>query len=103
MAYNYGSWNELENCIKAIINQYNKNNNLIINEKKIKNNLFTKNIPDPDILIRTGGNKRLSNFLLLQLKYTELFFIDELWPDFNESTFKKILKDFNKRNRTFGV
>ena len=68
----------------------------------IRENLFTKNLPDPDLLIRTGGNRRLSNFLLLQLKYAELFFIDTLWPDFNESKFLDIIKQFQNRKRTYG-
>ena len=102
LAYNYGSWTELENCIKKISQLY-KDRKFIINEKIIRENLYTKNIPDPDILIRTGGKKRLSNFLLLQLKYTELFFIDTLWPDFNEMSFLKILKEYQEINRTFGL
>ena len=105
LAYNYGSWKELEYCISNILIQYKKNkfSELDINEEFIKNNLYTKNIPNPDILIRTGGNKRLSNFLLLQLRYTELFFIDTLWPDFNESIFLKILEEFENRKRTYGL
>ena len=68
----------------------------------MKNNLYTKNVPDPDILIRTGGKKRLSNFLLWQLAYTELYFLDKLWPDFSSKDLKKILKDFYKIKRNFG-
>ena len=105
LAYNYGSWNELEICIKRILNDINKNNISYsdINENLIKRNLFTKELPDPDLLIRTGGQKRLSNFLLLQLKYTELFFISELWPDFEESLFINILDEYSLKNRTFGL
>lgn len=103
LAYNYGSWNELEFCINNIINHYKDNNDLLLNENLIRNNLYTKNIPDPDILIRTGGNNRLSNFLLLQLKYTELFFIETLWPDFNEHKFQKILEEYQIRKRTYGL
>ena len=73
-----------------------------INLKNFENELYTKNIPDPEILIRTGGTKRLSNFLLWQLAYTEIFFLDKLWPDFNEKDFNKILIKFNKIKRTFG-
>ena len=105
LAYNYGSWKEVEYCINNILNKY-INNNLSkedVNESLIKDNLYTKNIPNPDILIRTGGNKRLSNFLLLQLRYTELFFIDTLWPDFNEFIFFKILEEFKNRKRTYGL
>ena len=87
------------------MNEYKKNNysKLDINEEYIKSNLFTKNIPNPDILIRTGGNKRLSNFLLLQLRYAELFFTETLWPDFNESVFLEIIEQFKKRKRTYGL
>ena len=104
-AFNYGSWRELETCIKNILNQYEKNKipEKNIDENFIKLNLYTKDMPDPDLLIRTGGNKRLSNFLLLQLKYAELFFIDTLWPDFKESMFFEILEQFNNRKRTYGL
>jgi len=74
----------------------------MINEELISNQLYTKNIPDPDILIRTGGNKRLSNFLLWQLSYSELFFIDKNWPDFNFLDLKKIVTSFNSIKRKFG-
>ena len=64
--------------------------------------MYTKNLPDPDLLIRTGGTQRLSNFLLWQLSYTEIFFEKKLWPDFNENDFKKILKNFKSIKRNFG-
>ena len=73
-----------------------------INIKNFEKNLYTNNIPHPDILIRTGGTKRLSNFLLWQLAYTEIFFIDKLWPDFSENDFNKIIKEFFKIKRNFG-
>ena len=103
LAYNYGSWNELSNCINNIFYKKQKNANYKINEINIKKNLYTKYLPDPDILIRTGGNLRLSNFMLLQLKYTELFFLDTLWPDFNENHLINILNEFSNRKRTFGL
>lgn len=105
LAYNYGSWNELEICIKRILNDIKKNNISFadINENLIKNNLFTKDMPNPDLLIRTGGQKRLSNFLLLQLKYAEFFFIDKIWPDFEESVLVNILNEYSHKNRTFGL
>ena len=73
-----------------------------ININKINSNLYTSGQPDPEILIRTGGKKRLSNFLLWQLAYTELFFLDKLWPEFNEIDLKKLLKNIIKLKRNFG-
>ena len=67
-----------------------------------ENNLYTKDLPNPDILIRTGGKKRLSNFLLWQLAYSELYFIDKLWPDFTVADYRKIIKNFKKVKRNFG-
>jgi undecaprenyl diphosphate synthase len=95
-AFNYGAKSELINAFKKI-----KKNNIITDEL-ISNNLYTKNIPDPDILIRTGGEKRLSNFLLWQLSYSELFFIEKSWPDFNFLDLKKIVNKFSRIKRRFG-
>ena len=95
LALNYGSKKEIINTFKKI--KVKK-----ITEKYIKNNLYTKNIPDPDILIRTGGKKRLSNFMLWQLAYSELYFLDKLWPDFKPQDLNKILKHFYKTKRNFG-
>jgi undecaprenyl diphosphate synthase len=97
-AFNYGSKSELINAFKRI-NKHKKN---IITNELISNNLYTKNIPDPDILIRTGGEKRLSNFLLWQLSYAELFFLDKNWPDFNSYDLKKIIKKYGLTKRKFG-
>ena len=94
LAINYGSKNEILNAAKKIKNKFNLKNF----EKK----LYTKNIPDPDILIRTGGHKRLSNFMLWQLAYTELFFLNKLWPDFNSRDFKKIINSYKKIKRNYG-
>ena len=99
-AFNYGAKSELVNAFKNIIKNKNKVNK--INEDLINNNLYTKNIPDPDILIRTGGEKRLSNFLLWQLSYAELFFINKNWPDFNFFDLKKIINTFRVTKRKFG-
>jgi undecaprenyl diphosphate synthase len=99
-AFNYGAKSELVNAFKNIIKNKNKVNK--INEDLINNNLYTKNIPDPDILIRTGGEKRLSNFLLWQLSYAELFFINKNWPDFNFFDLKKIINTFRVTQRKFG-
>ena len=98
IALNYGSRQELINAFKKINLKKKKK----ITEKLISNNLYTKNIPDPEILIRTGNTNRLSNFLLWQINYTEIFFVKKLWPDFNKNDFNEILKKFNKIKRNFG-
>jgi undecaprenyl diphosphate synthase len=97
LALNYGSKFELVNAIKDIIK-----NNLDISEKNIEKFLYTKNIPNPDLLIRTGNTKRLSNFLLWQLAYSEIFFEKKLWPDFNEKDYSKIVIKFRKVKRNYG-
>ncbi|MDC0921505.1 polyprenyl diphosphate synthase [Candidatus Pelagibacter sp.] len=97
LALNYGSKFEILNAMKIM----NKNNDEI-NEKNFKKYLQTKNTPDPDLLIRTGNTKRLSNFLLWQLAYTEIFFEKKLWPDFNEKDYIGIIKNFKKIKRNFG-
>jgi len=98
LALNYGSKEEIiDACKNLIIKKNNK-----INVTNFEKELYTKNIPDPDILIRTGGTRRLSNFLLWQIAYTEIFFIDKLWPDFNENDFNKIIKAFFSIKRNFG-
>ncbi len=79
-----------------------KKNKITINEKNLNKNLHTKNIPDPDLLIRTGNTKRLSNFLLWQLAYSEIFFEKKLWPAFNEKDFNKIINDYKNIKRNFG-
>ncbi len=94
LAINYGSKDEILNAAKKI----KKKTTL----KNFERNLYTKNIPDPDILIRTGGHKRLSNFMLWQLAYTELFFLNKLWPDFNAKDLYKILNEYKKIKRNFG-
>jgi undecaprenyl diphosphate synthase len=97
IALNYGARSELINSIKLI----NKKK-LKVNEKNFSQNLYTKNIPDPDLLIRTGDTHRLSNFLLWQLSYTEIFFEKKLWPDFKEKNFNKIIKKYKSIKRNFG-
>ena len=97
LALNYGSRNEIIKAIKKI--NYRK---LKITQENISNNLYTQNIPDPEILIRTGNTKRLSNFLLWQISYTEIFFSKKLWPDFRGEDFIKIIKKFKKIKRNFG-
>ena len=100
-ALNYGSRNEISQAVKKIINKFLKKK-FLINENIISSNLFTKNIPDPDLLIRTSGEKRLSNFLLWQLAYTELVFLDVLWPDFKKKHFVDALNQYSKRLRRYG-
>ena len=97
LALNYGSKAELITAFKEL----GKNKELI-NEKNIKKYLQTKDIPDPDILIRTGNTKRLSNFLLWQIAYSEIFFEKKLWPDFNEKDYYKIIKKYKNIKRNFG-
>ena len=97
LALNYGSKFEIINAFKELIKKDEK-----INEKNLEKNLQTKYIPDPDILIRTGNTKRLSNFLLWQLAYSEIFFEKKLWPDFNEEDYNKIIKKFSLIKRNFG-
>ena len=97
VALNYGSRQEIIQAVKKINKKFVK-----LNEKFISKNLYTNNIPDPDILIRTGNRNRLSNFLLWQIQYSEIFFEKKLWPDFTENDFLKILNNYNKIKRNFG-
>ena len=97
LALNYGSKNELINAVNAI--KKNKNS---LTESNIDKNLYTKGIPDPDLLIRTGNTQRLSNFLLWQIAYSEIYFVKKLWPDFNEKDYNNILLKFQKTKRNFG-
>tara|TARA_B100000575_G_scaffold283070_1_gene275529 strand:- start:296 stop:970 length:675 start_codon:yes stop_codon:yes gene_type:complete len=97
LALNYGSKSELIHAFKSVLK-----NKDVINEKNLSKYLFTKNIPDPEILIRTGNTKRLSNFLLWQLAYTEIFFEKKLWPAFNENDFNKIINQYKLIKRNFG-
>ena len=94
LAINYGSKNEIFKALKKT------KNSLTI--KNFEKNLYTTNMPNPDILIRTGGYQRLSNFLLWQLAYAELFFLKKLWPDFNSNDLSKIIKRYKKINRNYG-
>ena len=98
LALNYGSKEEIINACKTL----SQTNEKEINVNNFEKKLYTRDMPDPEILIRTGGAKRLSNFLLWQLAYTEIFFVDKLWPDFNEKDFNKILNKFYNIERKFG-
>ena len=97
LALNYGAKTEIINSV----NKLNKKN-LKITEKNISSQLYTKNIPDPELLIRTGDTKRLSNFLLWQLSYSEIFFEKKLWPDFTTNDFNKIIRQYRYLKRNFG-
>jgi undecaprenyl diphosphate synthase len=97
LALNYGSKFEILDAFRKLIKKKEK-----INEKNFIKYLQTKNVPDPDILIRTGNTKRLSNFLLWQIAYTEIFFVKKLWPDFNERDYKRVIKKFVNIKRNFG-
>ena len=97
LALNYGSKSELLNAFRKLNKKRDK-----VNEKNFIKYLQTKDIPDPDILIRTGNTTRLSNFLLWQIAYTEIFFEKKLWPDFNKKDYIKIIKKFKNTKRTFG-
>jgi len=98
IALNYGSKEEIIEACKKIFRKKKKE----INVKTFSEELYTKNIPDPEILIRTGGAKRLSNFLLWQLAYSEFFFIDKMWPEFTKNDYLKIISKFKKTKRNFG-
>ena len=97
LALNYGSKKEIVRAVNKL-----NNKKLKITEKNIANYLYTKNISDPDMLIRTGNTTRLSNFLLWQISYTEIFFSKKLWPDFNEEDFIKMINKFKKIKRNYG-
>tara|TARA_B100002051_G_C16659797_1_gene598505 strand:+ start:553 stop:1230 length:678 start_codon:yes stop_codon:yes gene_type:complete len=97
LAINYGSKYEIIEAANKL-----KTQKKIFSIKQIQEKLYTGNTPDPDILIRTGGKKRLSNFLLWQLAYSELYFLDKLWPDFTVTDFKKVIENYKKVKRNFG-
>ena len=97
LALNYGSKSELLNAISNI-----KKNNKKINEKNISKYLYTRDMPDPDLLIRTGNTRRLSNFMLWQLAYSEIYFEKKLWPDFTAKDYNRILRNFKKIKRNYG-
>ncbi len=104
IAFNYGGRAEIVRAVKNISEKVRNNEIGVeqINEELVSNNLYTENEPDPDLLIRPGGELRVSNFLLWQLAYTEFLFIDKYWPDFSEEDLLEAIKTFEKRNRKFG-
>jgi undecaprenyl diphosphate synthase len=97
LALNYGSKQEIINSMKIVNKKKQK-----ITIKNFEKNLYTSGFPEPDILIRTGNQRRLSNFLLWQIAYTEIFFVRKMWPDFSNNDFRKILNKFKKIKRNFG-
>ena len=104
IALSYGSRQEIVNTVKSIARNV-KNGDLSIDDisqEMISNRLYTRNIPDPDILIRTSGEQRISNYLLWQIAYTELFFTNTLWPDFDKEELLSIIEQFNNRERRYG-
>ena len=98
LALNYGFRSELVNTINIM-----KKNNVLFNEVNINKHLYTKNVPDPDLLIRTGNTNRLSNFSLWQLAYSEIYFVKKLWPDFSIKDYNKVLNNFKNLKRNFGA
>ena len=98
LALNYGSKSEIINSIRLITKK-----KIPINQLNISKNLYTKDSPDPDLLIRTGKTNRLSNFLLWQIAYSEIYFVKKLWPDFSVNDYNKILRNFKKIKRNFGA
>jgi undecaprenyl diphosphate synthase len=98
LALNYGFRSELINAINSM-----KKKNILFNESNISKHLYTKKIPDPDLLVRTGNTNRLSNFLLWQLAYSEIYFVKKLWPDFSTKDYNKILNNFKNLKRNFGA
>ncbi|MGB9600226.1 MAG: polyprenyl diphosphate synthase, partial [Myxococcota bacterium] len=104
LALSYGSRDEIVNAVKSIIRDYSEKKIVPddITEERFKDYLFTADMPDPDILIRTGGEKRVSNFLLYQISYTEFIFVEKKWPDFTPLDLKEAIIEFQNRQRRFG-
>ena len=104
IAMNYGGRDEIVRAVKNICRDIKENKMDIedISEKDIEKYLYTANLPDPDLIIRTGGEHRLSNFLLYQAAYSEFYSMDVLWPDFKPKDFDKAVEEFNRRNRRYG-
>ncbi len=100
IAFNYGARDEIVHAVKSIVSQGIKAEN--ITEKVISENLYTKNIPDPDLLIRTGGEQRISNYLLWQIAYTEIFITNKFWPEFDKNSLIAAIEEFHNRQRRFG-
>lgn len=97
LAINYGGRNEIVRAVRSLLSQHKE-----VDEERLRSALDTSDIPDPDLIIRTGGEKRLSNFLLWQSAYSELYFSDKLWPEFMEEDLLEAIEDFKNRKRRFG-
>jgi undecaprenyl diphosphate synthase len=104
LAFNYGSRQEIVDAVKKISLEIKKGTQTLdqVTEESMSQALYTKGIPDPDLLIRTSGEQRISNFLLWQLSYSELYFTEKYWPDFNKKEFEKAIVDYQKRERRYG-
>lgn len=100
IAFNYGARDEIVHAVKSIVERGVKSED--ITEEMISENLYTKNIPDPDLLIRTGGEKRISNYLLWQIAYSEILVTDEYWPEFGRDSLARAVEEFKNRQRRFG-
>ncbi len=103
IAANYGGRWDILQAAKKMIQQANRENSVTLNESRFNTFVSTADLPDPDLFIRTGGERRISNFLLWQLAYTELYFTDVLWPDFNQDQLQLAIDDFSSRQRRFGM
>ena len=105
VAFNYGGRDEIVKAVKKIAKEVKENNINVeeINEELISNNLYTKDMPDPDLMIRTSGEIRISNFLPWQLVYSEFYFIDKMWPDFTSDDLDEAINEYNRRTRKFGA
>ena len=101
-AFNYGSKTEIHNSVQKFINANKINVGIDFVENEFRNYMYIPNMPDPDLLIRTAGEQRLSNFLLYQLSYTELMFFETLWPEFGDKELNQAVEEFSKRKRTYG-
>ena len=101
-AFNYGSRDEVHKSIEKFTNDHDSNINVELVSDKFRNYMYIPSMPDPDLLIRTAGEQRLSNFLLYQLSYTELMFFKTLWPEFGENQLNEAVEEFSKRKRTYG-
>jgi undecaprenyl diphosphate synthase len=104
LALSYGGRDEIINAVKTFAREAVNDPSRIdtLNEESFRNYLYTAPFPDPELIIRTGGEKRISNFLLWQVAYSELFITDTLWPDFNRECLEEAIEDFNRRERRFG-